>query len=145
MSTRAGQLALTNIAIRIAGSTNAAAKTAGFDITLIIQLLPIFLQLIQSCKKPQPTPTPTPPDVTAAAWEKAWKSRNLADDAWVGGKSKYKVAAVNRLAKGTMKERKRDGNPTTKDEARELAIATLDEARTGDVHTMALAIDELES
>lgn len=146
MSIRAGQLALKNIATSVASRVNSTLNTYGvFDFTLLIQILPIFFQLIQSCKKPAPTPTPVPPDVTAAAWEKAWKSRNLADAAWVGGKSKYKTAAVNRLAKDAMRQHKRDGDPITKAEARELAIACLEEARTGDVHTMALAIDELES
>lgn len=142
MSLTAGQQALNTVATRI-NSRSTRQGVMGFDPTLLIQILPIFIQLIQSCKKPpQPAPTPTPASVSQDAWDKAWKSRYLAQDSYIGGKKQWKAAAVNRLAKATLKKKRADGTPVAKAEAQAIAIATLEEAHTSDVLQMALAIDE---
>lgn len=117
----------------------AAAKIVGFDFTILLQVLPVFVQLIQSCKKqPPPNPTPNPTPAQQKAYEMNW----FATTNYVGGKDQYRSAAINQTAREISRKNKKDGTPISKDEARSLAIAALDEGRLNDVATLAAAIKQ---
>lgn len=105
----------------------------GFDFAVILQLLPVFIQLFQSCKKPVP---PAPVSNPTPSEKKAWELHYTATQGWIEGKGKYKGPLVNNAKRRIMKE----GH--SKDEAEALAIASLDEARLSDLDTLAKAVEE---
>lgn len=117
----------------------AAARVVGFDFTILLQVLPVFVQLIQSCKKqPPPNPNPAPTPAEQKAYEMNW----FATSSYVSGKGRYTTTAINQTAREIRRKNKKDGTPITKDESKDLAVAALDEARLNDVATLAAAIEQ---
>lgn len=111
----------------------AASQVAGFDPTIILQILPSLLGLFASCKK-KPDP-PKPPasvdtDEKRATWENAYGLKCEAGDAWISDANRYNSATVNRVGNEIKRDKKADGEKITKREKRQLAIAALDEARS---------------
>ena len=118
-----------------------SSGVVGFDFTILLQLLPAFISLFQSCKKqPEPNPNPNPTPAEAKAYNMHW----YATTGWVGGKDHYKAGLLNSTIKEIRKKNKKDGSKISKDEARKLAVAALDEARLNDVPTLAAAIEQSE-
>lgn len=111
----------------------ASLGVVGFDFAVILQLLPVFIQLFQSCKKPVP---PAPISNPTPSEKKAWELHYTATSNWIEGKGKYRGPLVNNTKKRIAKE----GHSKAESEA--LAIASLDEARLGDLQSLAKAIEE---
>ena len=117
------------------------ADVYGFDITVILTLLPALIQLFQSCKKP-PTPQPIPVPTPTPAQSKAWEMKCTARDGYDAEDAEYDRALLRRTAASCRRARRKDGNPCNHREALELARASLDEARLGDLDELAKGIEE---
>lgn len=104
----------------------------------LISLLPTLMGLFSMCKK---QPPPNPVASATPAQEKAYQSHWHATTNYLGGKERYRNPIVKRTAKEFLRTKKKNGEPITKDEAVELALSALDEARLNDVDTIAVAIE----
>ena len=96
----------------------------GFDPITILTLLPVVISLIQSlvtwfksCRKPDPDPEPAP-DVVAKYLEKRHN------------KGRYNPPLINKVLNEIKKIAGKKKQKLTDTQARVLAVATLDQART---------------
>lgn len=127
-----------------AGRINQRCETAGvygFDITVILTVLPALIQLFQSCKRP-PAPQPIPVPTPTPAQSKAWEMKCTATNGYDADDAEYDRALLRRTAATCKRARRKDGNPCNHKEALELARASLDEARLGELDELAAGIEE---
>lgn len=120
----------------------AVAGVAGFDITILIQLLPMLLQLFDLCKKPIP---PNPNANPTPAQQKAYELKYTATESYDDVYADYERALLHRTANQCRKAKKKDGERVSRADSVELARACLDEARTSDIDTIAKGIEEAQA
>lgn len=113
----------------------------GIDFTVILTILPMLLQLFQSCKAPvppNPNPSPTPSE------QKAWELKCTATSAYDETQADYSRPVLHRMATHIRRQKKKkDGEPISRSDALELARASLDEARTAPIEEIAAGIEEV--
>lgn len=112
----------------------------GFDFTIILTILPMLLQLFQSCKAPvppNPNPSPTP------AQQKAWELKCTATSAYDETQADYSRPVLHRMATHIRRQKKKDGEAISRSDALELARASLDEARNAPIDEIAAGIEEV--
>lgn len=119
--------------------------TRGVFLDVLITLLPGLLQLFQNCpKKPKPAPpvdpVPTPTPAQTRAWETAWDAKCRAKDAFDPDSHDYDSHSLRMAAKEARKQKRKNGEHITQQQAIELGRASLDAARTGEMTDLRGAI-----
>jgi len=120
----------------------------------ITMILPILVQVLQGCLDQQTDPVepqPVSSKATPKAWETAAKTKAFAIAKIKPGSSptaeigEYKKTVSNKAAREVMKKQRKAGDNITKEQATEICLAHLDQARLGDLEENALKLDETKS
>lgn len=113
-----------------------------FDITMILGIFQVLMNLLQGCKKPIP-PAPVPNPTTPQ--QKAWEAKCRANDAYDAGNADYSRPVLHRAATAMKHAKKKDGTPISRQEALALARATLDHARETDFDTLTEEVSQVSA
>lgn len=110
---------------------NVSGLVVGIDLSMILGILTSMVGLFASCKN-KPTPPPAPASVSTdqqkAAWENSYGMKQRAIDGWDG--VAYSPSLVRRVRSSIKRDKKRNGEPFTRQDLDALAIASLDQARS---------------
>lgn len=132
------------------GVCESTGKTSyGVFIDVLVQLLPVFLQLFQNCpKKPKPpapvNPNPSPTAEQAKAWDDAWGLKCRAVDGYNEDEADYTPKLLRQMSHVAMRDKRRKGEKISKAEAMHIGRESLDEARTSEMRVLAAAVLEAQ-
>jgi hypothetical protein len=120
----------------------------GAFLDVLIQLLPTFLGIFQSCKKPvspaPKNPLPEPTELQSSVWVEAWEVKQKSLELFNEETQSYSPRALRVMARKAKREKKKSGDPITIAEAIEISQETLDEAREQPMEVLFETINEVK-